>query len=172
MDRYVIVFAILIGIAACSKGRNQTKWQYMPDMVDSPAIKTQRNYLDFPEHSIAREMSIEPKDVHEAENVLKNPIAKTAGKEWNLRAGKKLWGIYCQLCHGEVAKGGGPMGTRLPAPDLTAELYRKRSDVFLYHRIKHGGALMPSYGHSTSKLERWQIVAYLRKLQNAAKENN
>ena len=92
--------------------------------------------------------------------------------------GKRLFEVNCSACHGwytpagkvqpPVAKGvsgeNGYMG--LPAPDITAEMYKQRTDGFFYGTIHFGGmAIMPAYGWKLSPHEHWDIVNYVRHIQ-------
>ncbi len=99
----------------------------------------------------------------EAGEQLRNPITPTAASVEN---GKRLFEIYCALCHGPDGKGGGPIATKfVPPPDLTLDMFRQRQDGFIYGTIRDGGALMPGQGGAISPRERWDIVNYLRHLQ-------
>lgn len=163
----------VIGAFACSKDPNVTKMQYVPDMADSPTQKTQRNYIDPPEGAVAMNSYPYPKTVEESEKLLTMPqrIAMEPAQE---AEGKKMFETYCVVCHGEDAKGQGPVvgkagetGLMPMPPDLTNAAYVSRGDGFFFHRITFGGSIMPSYGHATTPTERWQIVKYLRTLQKA-----
>ena len=41
-----------------------------------------------------------------------------------------------------------------------------QKDGYMYATIRSGGIIMPSYGHALSVAERWDIVNYLRHLQD------
>lgn len=99
----------------------------------------------------------------EASEKLHNPVQPTAESVEN---GKHLFQIYCALCHGPDGKGGGPVATKfVPPPDLTLEIFRQRTDGFLYSTIRNGGALMPGQADALSPPERWDIVNYIRHVQ-------
>lgn len=101
----------------------------------------------------------------EAGKRLKNPVE--AARE-SIEVGKKLFQIYCALCHGADGKGGGPVaGKFVPPPDLTLEIFRNRPDGFIYETIRSGGPIMPGQGDALTLEERWHIVNYLRTLQPA-----
>jgi mono/diheme cytochrome c family protein len=103
----------------------------------------------------------------EAGEKLRNPIEQTSAA---LENGKKLYNVYCTLCHGDNAKGSGPVaGKFIPPPDLTLEVFRERPDGFVYQTITDGGPLMPGQGDSLQPQERWEIVLYLRRLQGGEK---
>jgi mono/diheme cytochrome c family protein len=159
-------------VAACSCDPNETKYQYMPDMVDGPQVKAQRSYIDPPEHAVARNAILYPNTVEEAEAQLTSPYPQPASAHV-LEEGKKFFNIYCSVCHGESGKGGldTPLkgSTFPPAPDLTSEMYTKRGDGFFFYSITNGSAIMPPYGDKISPEERWEITHYLRTLQNPNK---
>lgn len=161
----------LLTLGACSdQGRNTTKLQYMPDMADSPAVKSQESYLNPPEHSVTVNAILYPDDRKVAEEELRNPFAEgaAAGQDF-MEQGKKLYNTYCALCHGVDGKGKGTLGAAypLPVPDLTTPAYVARKDGFFFAQISLGGGNMPAYGHATSPHERWWIISYLRTLQGA-----
>lgn len=163
----VIVVGGLLGVfTACTGNPNDTKLQYFPDMADSPAFKTQGNYIDPPEGSIARSAILYPDTKEESETLLQNPYQGQAEK--HLQNGEHLFNIYCSVCHGPRAKGDGNITDKFPRPpDLTMDMYKAKKDGSLFHTITFGSALMPSYGHATTANERWEIILYLRTLQNA-----
>lgn len=164
----ILAGGILGGLAACTDNPNETKLQYFPDMADSPAFKTQGNYIDPPEGSIARTAILYPDTVEEAEKILKNPFRGQADEEQHTENGKQLFETFCAVCHGMTAKGDSRISDKFPRPpDLTMDMYKKRQDGFYFYRITFGSALMPSYGHATTANERWEINLYLTKLQNA-----
>jgi mono/diheme cytochrome c family protein len=103
----------------------------------------------------------------EAGKRLRNPIEPNPAA---VESGKKLYEIYCTLCHGADGKGGGPVaGKFVPPPDLTLDVFRARPDGFLYQTITDGGPLMPGQGDALQPRERWEIVIYLRRLQGGEK---
>ncbi len=72
----------------------------------------------------------------------------------------------CVPCHGALMKGDGPVAAKfMPPPNLLAPMTRARSDGFMYTYIRHGGAVMPSYGAQVSAAEAWDLIHYIRDLQ-------
>lgn len=99
---------------------------------------------------------------------LENPLK---GDFASALAGERLYAVNCSPCHGTYSGGRqasiGAVAKFMPGPDLTAELYKSRSDGFFYSTIHFGGmALMPGYGYKLSPKEHWDIVNYIRKVQN------
>ena len=154
----------LLTLSGCNNDRNQTKLQYMPDMADSPTVKAQENFIDPPEHSLATNAIIYPDDPVVAETELPHNLPKT---EENLAKGKVLYDTYCAVCHGEKGNGPGYLGTSYPTqpPDISRAEIATRKDGFFFMLISKGRGLMPGYGYATTHTERWQIISYLRTLQ-------
>jgi mono/diheme cytochrome c family protein len=99
----------------------------------------------------------------EAGKVLRNPVPIARRSVEN---GRRLFGIYCALCHGADGKGSGPVAAKfVPPPDLTLATFQQRTDGFLYGTIRMGGPLMPPYAEVLSTRERWDVVNFLRSLQ-------
>lgn len=92
---------------------------------------------------------------------LKNPMAPTLK---SIESGKKFFGIYCAPCHGMGGHGDGPVGKKyIPPTDLTMDYVQDKPDGDIYYTITKGGlAVMPSYGDSVPKMERWNIVNYIK----------
>ena len=99
----------------------------------------------------------------EADN-MENPLAGDASAT---RKGEALFEKYCARCHGEQGEGDGP-DARLyetkPA-DLAAKRIVEQSDGALFWKITHGKPPMPSFEAVLDKNQRWQLVSYIRKLQ-------
>ncbi len=88
----------------------------------------------------------------------------------SIARGKVMYGIYCSTCHGASGKGEGLVGQKyVPPTDLTTEYVQDKLDGDIYYTITNGGlAIMPSYGDSMNKPDRWHIVNYIK---NALKED-
>ncbi|RDC62776.1 c-type cytochrome [Adhaeribacter pallidiroseus] len=83
-----------------------------------------------------------------------------------LTQGEELFVMYCSPCHGENGYGdgaaGGAMGIK-PA-NFHAPVVQKQSDGALFWKLAEGRGNMPPFKESLSEEQRWQLVAYLRKL--------
>ena len=171
MKLYVVLcFFFLFGLSSCEDDTNLTKLQMMPDMVDCPTSKTGRSIINPPEFSVAYNAMIYPKTLEEAEKLLMNPFENSSFMDEHVKKGKKLYGKFCSHCHGDGALGDGPVTKKFPRPpSLLSDDYVKRADGFYFYRITFGSELMPSQGHALDPSERWQIVMYLRDLQEAEK---
>jgi mono/diheme cytochrome c family protein len=135
---------------------------------------------------VAYQAELYHKTAAEAGRVMSNPLkGDLVNRSKHLAEGKKLFGIYCALCHGSKGKGNGTIPGRdnyPKPPDFTfGDRYKNEADGFYYHTIVFGKdkvpgytyksgeepkGNMPGYGHAiTSKVERWQLVMYIRQLQ-------
>ena len=142
-------------------------WFWRLDMRDQPSVRAQEAPRPLPPNSISRQGKEPRMDRVEAGKKLRNPVDPNPEA---VESGKKLYGIYCALCHGMDAKGGGPVaGKFVPPPDLTLDVFRNRPDGFLYQTVADGGPLMPAQGDALRPRERWEIVIYLRQLQGVEK---
>jgi mono/diheme cytochrome c family protein len=98
---------------------------------------------------------------------LKNP--RDPGPD-DVAQGRKLYALYCSVCHGAGGRGNGPVSFMLrtrPA-DLTSHRVVLMKDGSIYGTIRNGTQIMPSYGDALSPRERWQIVDFIRDVQQQA----
>ena len=83
-----------------------------------------------------------------------------------LANGEELFGLYCASCHGESGYGDGAAGGALgqkPA-NFHDSLVKKQSDGSLFWKLSNGKGNMPPFQNVFTAEQRWQLVAYLRKL--------
>jgi len=155
----------------CQMDGNKTKLQYMPDMATAPVARAQREYLDPPPGSVPHNAILYPKTAEESETLLVNPFTGRWDEDIHREAGKRLFGIYCAVCHGLDLKGQGSIQDKFPTPpNLTLDLYKNRKDGYYAHVMTYGSpsGIMPGYGHALWLNERWEIVLYIRELQKVS----
>jgi mono/diheme cytochrome c family protein len=83
-----------------------------------------------------------------------------------LANGEELFGLYCASCHGESGYGDGAAGGALgqkPA-NFHDSLVKKQTDGALFWKMSNGKGNMPPFQDVFTAEQRWQLVAYLRKL--------
>jgi mono/diheme cytochrome c family protein len=106
------------------------------------------------------------KDAENLQNPLKGDALSTAN-------GERLFRVNCFPCHGNISASGqytpGPVaqpGKFMAPPDITSQVYKDKSDGYIYGTIHFGGlAMMPAYGWKLSPTEHWDIFNYVRKVQ-------
>lgn len=153
-----LLIFFLLGVKEESFG-----WPWNKDMARQPALKPQAQAIEGPPEGSVPLQGKEPARSREEAAKIKNPVSATAK---SVEDGKRLFQIYCSVCHGADGKGMGPVASKfVPPPDVTQAFFRARTDGFLYETIRRGGPLMPGGGESLSSKERWNIVNYLRTLQ-------
>lgn len=84
-------------------------------------------------------------------------------EHYDLQEGKRLYGQYCQFCHGEQGKGKAYNVTPPPA-DLTSPAVQKKSDYELTATIHEGerGTAMGSWKWALSEKEKQHVLLYIR----------
>ena len=94
-----------------------------------------------------------------------NPVEATPEA---LTAGVDLYRKHCLMCHGEGAKGDGPATKFMkPAPPdmTTAGTKARMTDGEIFYKMTTGKRPMPPMNRKLSETERWQVVHYVRTLQ-------
>ncbi len=88
---------------------------------------------------------------------------KALREHYDLQEGKRLYGEYCQFCHGEQGKGHAFNVTPPPA-DLTSPAVQRKSDFELTQTIHEGerGTAMGSWKWALSKEEKQHVLLYIR----------
>jgi mono/diheme cytochrome c family protein len=97
---------------------------------------------------------------------VKNPVAASAE---SIAAGKAAYTKNCRFCHGNDAKGNGPMAPKdTHPPDLTdAKWDRGSTDGEILAVIRDGAGPkfdMKGYKGKISDTDMWNIVNYLRSI--------
>lgn len=85
---------------------------------------------------------------------------------YDLEEGRRLYGQYCQFCHGERGKGKAYNLVSPPPPDLTAPAVQRKSDADLAKVIHEGeqGTAMGAWKWTLSEKEKQNVLLYLRQL--------
>ena len=99
------------------------------------------------------------------------PVPITARR---LAVGKKLFGVYCAVCHGVAAYGGSTVAENMGAPrppSLRRPAMLSVPDGYFFVVATHGTGRMPSYASQLTPDERWSVVAYLKQLQHTPPTN-
>ncbi len=180
-DMYKIsVLSLLVAsvlVTSCTRDYSKPNIQYMPDMYQSvpyepygvnPVGKDSMAAMLPPEGSVAiGHIPYGYPDTMEgyqlAKDSLQSPIPATAA---NLANGKKMFGIYCAICHGEKGDGQGKLvqrGKFLGVPNFKD---REITPGSIYHVIYYGRNMMGSHASQLTEKERWQVALYVMDLRN------
>jgi mono/diheme cytochrome c family protein len=108
-----------------------------------------------------------PMSLEQATIKMHNPLQPTAQ---NLAIGREQFNTYCAPCHGATAQGDGPVAHILAKPpkNLISGTSKDLPDGYIYGAIRDGVLSMPSYAAEIPTERRWQVVMYVRSMQQAA----
>lgn len=137
------------------------KVRFPTDMEYSPAVDYQEGPRLLP---AADTVPIQGKAMT-VDAIPTNPIQVD---EVSLQRGGILYSIHCALCHGETAQGAGPLAvfySDRPPSDLTGPNVAAQFDGTLFRTISQGFGQMPSLAENLTPRERWDVINYLRKLE-------
>jgi mono/diheme cytochrome c family protein len=133
------------------------------DMVDQPSFRPQKDPRPLAEGAIPVEGWEPALTREEAIRTLRNPVPLTTVA---LEQGRQFFHIYCSVCHGDSARGDGPVAAKMTKPaNLLDAKYVQAGDGLFYFTMRSGSGMMPSYYESLSARERWEVVHHIRKLQ-------
>jgi mono/diheme cytochrome c family protein len=97
---------------------------------------------------------------------LVNPLPRTVE---TVAAGAGSYSANCARCHGVDARGGGPDAatTQIPPTNLVSGHLDGHSDGDIFYWVSNGlPGGMPAWAGRLSEGERWQLVTYLRDLND------
>jgi mono/diheme cytochrome c family protein len=84
--------------------------------------------------------------------------------------GKRLFNIYCGICHGTALDGQGPLFASGKFASMPANLkdakYLHMTAGQMYAAIKYGKNMMGSYASQLDVKQRWMVIAYIKKVQS------
>jgi mono/diheme cytochrome c family protein len=143
-----------------------THWSYYPgrDMRRTVAILPQRDLLLLPD-SLSVPMTGR-EYVFDRDRLVATFVNPEPMSDSSVARGGRKFEKTCIPCHGASLKGDGPVAARfLPPPDLLNAQSRSRADGFIYAYVRHGGAIMPSYGAQVTAQEARDLINYLRRMQ-------
>lgn len=179
-DFFKLTFVIVLVLLQVSCNKNsRPNYQYFPNMyesvgyeayVESDAFPNGQEAQLPPEGTVSRgnlpyNYSNTQGGYQLAKDSLRSPLRYT---EANQEAGKKLYGIYCAICHGDKGNGKGTLAQRekiLGIPSY-ADAGRAITAGSIYHVMYYGINTMGSYASQTTTKERWQIAQYVLALKS------
>ncbi len=173
--KYIICFLSISLMLSCFDS-SKPNYQYFPNMYESVGYGTYDESNAFPngieaqlpvKESIPRgwqpyeyEDSIEGYELAKSE--LKSPLLNNDN---NLANGKKMYEIYCSLCHGSKGDGNGILMEREKFLGIPSYADRDITEGSIYHVLMYGINLMGSHAGQVNDEERWQITEYVLKLR-------
>jgi len=136
---------------------------WFSNMADQPSVRPFESAPEPPvENTIPLNSTVRPAITYEEANEMPNP---RQASETSLEHGRALYETYCVVCHGPVGAGDGPVVPRFVRPPNLKGASRGHSDGYIYALLTNGRGNMPSYNRMSPE-ERWDVINYLRQLQN------
>lgn len=172
------VLVSVLFLSGCHIDKSKPNFDLIQDMMESPAIKPQEYDVTSPNHS---GMRVPPEGTQpqgfvpykyatdlEGAKGNKNPLAGKFDEE-TLKVGVKYYTIHCAVCHGAQGEGGekNSIGEKmaLKPPVLINDKIKGWTDGQIYHVITVGQGMMGPYAPHIPEQYRWQVVNYIRTLQ-------
>ncbi len=179
---FIVAAAAAVGLAACNSGatRNNPGKAYAMDMAYSRAYDAYTENPNFTDSqtsrrpvmgTIARGHSLPDHMVEGDTAAYKTFTAGIKFTEAEIGEGKRLYNIYCAICHGEAMDGNGPLFASGKFAAMPANLLGpnvKMPAGQIYAAIKFGKNMMGSYASQLDQKQRWQVIAFIKQQQAGA----
>lgn len=110
-----------------------------------------------------------PEDYERSAAEIHSPLQPT--KKHVLR-GKEIYTLMCTHCHGEAGQGDGAIsknGHIQGIPDYATKL-KDLPEGKMFHTLTYGKGLMGQHASQLNQLERWQVIEWVKLLQNGITE--
>ncbi len=177
--KYFIVLAMILLMIRCDRDRNETGWDYFPDMFYSYAYeswkpnpnfedgKTMRTPVEgtIPRDFIPFQYTLDPGERERAGEELVNPVPLDTA---SLKRGEQEYHVFCMDCHGNKGEGDGFLyssGLYVAKPrSLVDENARSLREGEIFHTITLGFGSMGAHGSLIRPPDRWKIVHYIREV--------
>lgn len=178
MIKYLRHITILLSFFLMTSCFDSSKpnYQYFPNMYESVGYGTYDESDAFP-NGIEAQLPVEGsvprgwqpyefEDSNEGYELAKvNLTSPLLNNEDNLANGKKMYEIYCSVCHGSKGDGNGILMEREKFLGIPSYADRDITEGSIYHVLMYGINLMGSHAGQVNDEERWQISQYVLKLR-------
>ena len=180
-----IVIASLVlglGITACTENGEKHRSPgriYAPDMTYSVAYDAYTHNPIFADSqtsrlpvagTVARGHELPDHLVEGDTNAYNAFTTHLRFTEQEIQEGKRLYDIYCGICHGSKLDGQGPLFASGKFASMPANLldgkYLNMTEGMMYAAVKFVKNAMGSYASQLDVRQRWQVIAYIKKVQS------
>jgi len=173
--KHIIILLSLFLMTSCFDS-SKPNYQYFPNMYESVGYGTYDESDAFP-NGIEAQLPVEGsvprgwqpyefEDSNEGYELAKvNLTSPLLNNEDNLANGKKMYEIYCSVCHGSKGDGNGILMEREKFLGIPSYADRDITEGSIYHVLMYGINLMGSHAGQVNDEERWQISQYVLKLR-------
>ncbi len=189
----LVLFVWLLQSACSNEPRRTPGREYMPDMAHPVAYETYLGNEIFPDSMNAQKPVLgtipiyqgivgnenafmpfhytnTPEGYEAAGTDVKNPLTITPDV---LGEGKRLFNIYCAICHGEDGKASGHIvvGDNVtskfpPPPSYFTDAILALPEGKMYFSVHYGKNLMGSYSTQLDRIQIWKVISYVRSMQD------
>jgi mono/diheme cytochrome c family protein len=181
----LVLLVVTTGLCFVVKDRDVSKpnFEFRPEtqMVDTPAYDSFKPNPNFPDRLTLRTPPVgtipvgqlpfhyEPsiQDGLRAGVELHNPYS--VKDEARLLRGNVVFTNFCEVCHGPLGLGNGPItrGGFPPPASLLADraLQANMKDGQMFHILTYGQGNMPGFSTQLSREDRWNVILHVRLLQ-------
>tara|TARA_B100001057_G_C22494155_1_gene811391 strand:- start:106 stop:657 length:552 start_codon:yes stop_codon:yes gene_type:complete len=173
--KHITILSSLFLMTSCFDS-SKPNYQYFPNMYESVGYGTYDESDAFP-NGIEAQLPVEGsvprgwqpyefEDSNEGYELAKvNLTSPLLNNEDNLANGKKMYEIYCSVCHGSKGDGNGILMEREKFLGIPSYADRDITEGSIYHVLMYGINLMGSHAGQVNDEERWQISQYVLKLR-------
>jgi len=172
---------MILGLAACNTGglRRDPGRVYAPDMYYSRAYDAYTSNPNFADSQTSRlpvvgtiaRGHMMPDHLTEGDTIAYKSYTTTLRfNEDEMAEGKRLFMIYCAICHGPELDGNGPLYKSGKFAAMPANFkdgkYLHMPIGQMYAAVKFGKNMMGSYASQLNIKQRWMILAFIKKTQS------
>ena len=176
----IYLFILLLMTVSCFDA-SKPNYQFFPQMYDAVGYDTYSESDAF-SNGIEAQLPVEGtisrgwkpyeyEDTNEGyEEAKLNLMSPIVVSKENLGNGKKLYEIYCSVCHGSKGDGQGILMKREVYLGVPSYADREITPGSIYHVLMYGKNAMGSHAGQVNELERWQISQHVMELRNKLKK--
>ncbi len=182
MKTLIALIVLSMALISCGPSGNKPNVELIQDMMESPSVKAQE-YEEFfkddhagsrvpPENTVPVGFKRYTPGFDPAmAKADKNPFAGSDEPQV-LMTGQKFYETNCMVCHGMKGDGLGPVADKMPnkPPAVISDKIKGWSDGQIYQVITMGQGTMGAYASHIPQKYRWQVVNYIRHLQEQKPE--
>lgn len=179
-----VALAVAMGITFTSCNSEESPgWEYMPDMYRGPALEAYEPYDRDEDNLSAKEPA--QGSIPRGFMAYKSYPATQAGYDdakvnltmpdriptdsIALSDGAKLYGIYCEMCHGEKGAGQGTLVKQGKFLGVPSYADREITPGSIFHVVTYGKGVMGSHASQVTPEERWLLSQHVLNLRKDLK---